>query len=366
MATRLGRTRLDEIATPEAQKAWLVSPASEMVTATRKFPELKDDKYDDRLAFLLSAPEWPFIRTFLRSYIADFIFEWAATEGKWWNATIRERGGFIRINMLAQEVLTLDFRILNGGHEPSALGNVWVDADQVDAAFRNGLRLPDPFKVEKGHAGKTVRQNRIQFTGASVKQVEDFFSSDWVLRAARSLNLDLMQGGALAFGWPKFHVPKLIDAVFADDEGERAREIGSAEMNAITEETEYERLVWLRKNRMRFSDPVRERWDRRCAVTGIEASRLLEACHIKPWNESNEGERLNPANGLYLSALVHAAFDAHLIGISPEGQVCFSARLAKSDRQKMLLSEGATIGVTKEHRPFLEYRYSKFLEATKL
>jgi len=57
MARQLAPSKLDEIASPEAQQAWTASPPSEVVAASRKFPELGGDKYDDRLACLLKAEE---------------------------------------------------------------------------------------------------------------------------------------------------------------------------------------------------------------------------------------------------------------------------------------------------------------------
>lgn len=127
-------------------------------------------------------------------------------------------------------------------------------------------------------------------------------------------------------------------------------------------ETEYQRLVWLRKTQRVFSDKVKVYWRNLCAVTGIEAPNLLEACHIKPWTESSEAERLNPFNGLYLAVHIHAAFDANLIGIAPDGSVELSNSLTESDRAKLCLREGLKIGVDQQHRPFLKDRYADFLE----
>ncbi len=125
-------------------------------------------------------------------------------------------------------------------------------------------------------------------------------------------------------------------------------------------ETEYQRQVWLRKNQTKFSQPVKTYWGNRCAVTGIEAPSLLEACHIKPFSESGDEERLNPFNGLYLASHIHAAFDANLIGISPDGDVCMSDKLSSSDRKKLHLSDAPKIQVDQRHRPFLKYRYDEF------
>ena len=68
---------------------------------------------------------------------------------------------------------------------------------------------------------------------------------------------------------------------------------------------------------------------------------------------------------LCLAAHIHAAFDTELIGFSPTGEVRFSKRLSLDDRRRINLADGIHIEVTEQHRPYLEYRYAKFLEAHK-
>ena len=61
-----------------------------------------------------------------------------------------------------------------------------------------------------------------------------------------------------------------------------------------------------------------------CALTGLTFSSLVEAAHILPWAEC-EAARLRPDNGLALNVLLHRAWDAELIGISPDGLVVSAA-----------------------------------------
>ena len=57
----------------------------------------------------------------------------------------------------------------------------------------------------------------------------------------------------------------------------------------------------------------------RCALTGIDIPQLLLASHIIPWAEkAHKQDRLNPCNGICLSALYDKAFDQGLITISPD------------------------------------------------
>ena len=57
----------------------------------------------------------------------------------------------------------------------------------------------------------------------------------------------------------------------------------------------------------------------RCALTGIDIPQLLLASHIIPWSDkAHKQDRLNPCNGICMSALYDKAFDKGLITISPD------------------------------------------------
>jgi hypothetical protein len=223
MATRLAPSKLDEIASPEAQQAWIASPPSEVVAASRKFPEPRGDENDHKLDCLFNAPKWPNLRSLLRYYISVFILEPFETEGKWWNAVIHEKGASVRINIWREEVLFIGFRCPRNGGEPLAFGDVLVAADGLEGALQRGVHFPQPFHVEKGQVGKKVRQKRIKFSSASNNEIADLLNSEWLIRATRYLNLDLMRAGMLAFDWPRFHSPKLVNAIFADGFNEARR-----------------------------------------------------------------------------------------------------------------------------------------------
>jgi hypothetical protein len=50
-----------------------------------------------------------------------------------------------------------------------------------------------------------------------------------------------------------------------------------------------------------FRKKLLSRWGNRCAVCGMTIGKLLEACHIKPWGDSDDEERREPNNGFILS-----------------------------------------------------------------
>jgi len=74
-----------------------------------------------------------------------------------------------------------------------------------------------------------------------------------------------------------------------------------------------------RKGQDYFRRMILTNYDGRCALTGIDIPQLLIASHIIPWEDkSHMKERLNPCNGICLSALYDKAFDKGLITISPD------------------------------------------------
>lgn len=76
-------------------------------------------------------------------------------------------------------------------------------------------------------------------------------------------------------------------------------------------------IIKQRVNQDVFRSMILANYNERCAITGINHPSLLIASHIIPWSD-NEAERLNPENGICLSALYDKAFDKGLITIRPE------------------------------------------------
>jgi hypothetical protein len=67
----------------------------------------------------------------------------------------------------------------------------------------------------------------------------------------------------------------------------------------------------------------------RCCMSGLSESRLLVASHIVPWSK-DKANRLNPSNGLCLSAIHDKAFDKGLIALSDDLRVLVSSELLRS------------------------------------
>lgn len=92
------------------------------------------------------------------------------------------------------------------------------------------------------------------------------------------------------------------------------------------------RAVKTRVNQSVFRQMVLVNYSSCCAISKIAVPDLLVASHIIPWSK-NETERLNPENGLCLSAIHDKAFDKGLIGIDTDLKIILSKEL--KDHRKL-------------------------------
>lgn len=91
--------------------------------------------------------------------------------------------------------------------------------------------------------------------------------------------------------------------------------------------------VKTRVNQSVFRQMVLINYTSKCAITGIDIPDLLIASHILPWSK-NYKERLNPENGICLSALYDRAFDKGYIGFTDNYKVLLSSVLKeKCDKE---------------------------------
>jgi len=84
-----------------------------------------------------------------------------------------------------------------------------------------------------------------------------------------------------------------------------------------------------------FREAVILAYSGRCAISGLPEQRLLDAAHIISDKNERLGQPVVP-NGVPLSKIHHAAFDAHLIGIDPDYKLHVSDRLLEQKDGPML------------------------------
>lgn len=91
-----------------------------------------------------------------------------------------------------------------------------------------------------------------------------------------------------------------------------------------------ERRYALRETKARlhqaeFRERVLDAYGTRCAMTQLPVEQLLDAAHITP--DSHDLGVAEITNGLCLSRIHHRAFDANLIGVSPDYKIVVSKKL---------------------------------------
>jgi len=86
------------------------------------------------------------------------------------------------------------------------------------------------------------------------------------------------------------------------------------------------RTVKQRLHQASFREAVITAYNGRCALSGLPEPLLLDAAHIVSDKDEKLGQPAVP-NGILLSKIHHAAFDAHLIGIDPDYKLHVSERL---------------------------------------
>ncbi len=85
-------------------------------------------------------------------------------------------------------------------------------------------------------------------------------------------------------------------------------------------------LVQQRLKQSFFRRAVLSSYRNRCCISGVSDKRLLVASHIVPWS-ADKANRLNPSNGLCLSAIHDKAFDSYLFSLSDDWCVVLSPAL---------------------------------------
>ena len=138
------------------------------------------------------------------------------------------------------------------------------------------------------------------------------------LKAASKMDKALWQ--EMQQDWPTFVLAMAqAEARFTGFQSEQNQQ--TEEDNITTKLSEVQQRV----GQSFFRNAVLSAYDYRCCITGLANPRLLVASHIVPWR-SDEQNRLNPSNGLALSALHDKAFDLGFITISEDYRVIVSTK----------------------------------------
>ena len=194
---------------------------------------------------------------------------------------------FGKLHQRNKEIITLAKLI---GRTPSAVAMKLVNFASVDPAItssgRSGL----------GNASSADRE------------VWDEFHADWQRLAYESQQI----------------VRALRGENEADEDDNQSEEADAD----YTGETKRQ-IVETRIKQSFFRKAVLSSYQGKCCMTGLADARLLLASHIVPWSK-DKPNRLNPRNGLCLSALHDKAFDRGLITVLPNLKIEVSKTMRSS------------------------------------
>lgn len=146
-----------------------------------------------------------------------------------------------------------------------------------------------------------------------------------------------------------------------DEDSQIEQDVRDIEISQDRSATTKRLLIDARRGQGAFRSNVLEEWSGSCAVTGTSVGAAIRASHIKPWRESNDGERLDPQNGLPLVATLDALFDRHLISFNDSGLMLVSKTL-KNDYEVLGLGGTLLRKISSKQRLYLRDHRRKFQE----
>jgi hypothetical protein len=135
-----------------------------------------------------------------------------------------------------------------------------------------------------------------------------------------------------------------------------------ASTTGMSRETEAERLAIQRVGQDVFRKALLAYWGGQCPLTGIRDAQLLRASHIVPWAQCDtDNQRLDVHNGLLLSALWDAAFDAGLVSFADDGSPLYSALLTPDAAANLMAPKSRRLAaLTAVHRANLQWHRTRY------
>ncbi len=166
----------------------------------------------------------------------------------------------------------------------------WIDRTPGAVTLKlSNLASLDPQIVASGRKGMRNASNQD-------KALWEELQSDWdaVALSAASVYEQLAAANGL---------PAAVDVI------DEVPEVAEGETRSA--------LVQVRVNQARFRRAILASYDATCCISGLRHEKLVIASHIVPWSLDTKN-RLNPQNGLCLSALHDRAYDQGLLTVLPD------------------------------------------------
>jgi putative restriction endonuclease len=217
-------------------------------------------------------------------------------------------------------------RIHKGNPEIIALAKIIGRTPDAVAMKMLNIASLDPAITSTGRSG-------LGNASALDRAVWDEFHADWERLAVACENLRQQLQPNIA---PSLDVD--VDVLMPEDFTGETRQV----------------LTMQRIKQHFFRRAVLSSYRGRCCMSGLSEPRLLIASHIVPWRD-DKANRLNPSNGLCLSAIHDRAFDKGLISITDDLRIVLSDNLRARDdafvQTVFLPLEHKTIEMPEKFRP---------------
>ncbi len=128
-------------------------------------------------------------------------------------------------------------------------------------------------------------------------------------------------------------------------------------------ETQKVQLVQARRGQGTFRNRVKI-VERECRITHVSEEKLLVASHIKPWDKSDNEERLNGNNGLFLAPHVDKLFDKGFISFESTGGLMIADSLNPDVLKKWSIDPTQKYGkFNADQNYFLEHHRQEVFQA---
>lgn len=141
------------------------------------------------------------------------------------------------------------------------------------------------------------------------------------------------------------------------------QEVAEIQVKPGLKDTEREALVKSRRGQGIYRQLLMQ-IEKECRITHVDNPVYLIASHIKPWRHSDNHERLDGENGLFLCPNMDLLFDRGLISFENNGDVIVSPVADKLNLPKLGLSLARSINVgdfTSGQRGYLDFHRSSIL-----
>jgi hypothetical protein len=125
-------------------------------------------------------------------------------------------------------------------------------------------------------------------------------------------------------------------------------------------------LIQARIGQGQFRERLLNLWSGACAITGCTVKHILRASHIKPWKDSSNEERLDPDNGLLLTANLDALFDKHLISFDEDGRMLVAKQIGNSELKALGLPQHMKRSLNDQQRSYLALHRATHLERAEM